>query len=54
MFGGGKGEESDKMDTLIAKIDQLIAVASQGGVINMDSKKVGEVIRLSLNSSGIR
>lgn len=54
MFGGGGGEESDKMDTLIAKIDQLIAVASQGGEIKMDGKKVGDVIRLGLNSSGIR
>ena len=54
MFGGGKGEESDKMDTLIAKIDQLIAVASQGGEVKMDGKKVGEVLRLGLNSSGIR
>jgi hypothetical protein len=53
MFGGG-GEESDQMDKLIGKIDQLIAVASSGGEIKMDGKKVGEVIRLGLNSAGVR
>jgi hypothetical protein len=51
---GGGGEESDQMDTLIGKIDQLIAVASSGGEVKMDGKKVGEVIRLGLNSAGIR
>jgi len=54
MFGGGGGEESDQMDTLIGKVDQLIAVASSGGEIKMDGKKVGEVIRLGLNSAGVR
>ena len=54
LFGGGEGEKEDKMDTLITKIDQLIVVASQGGTVNMDGKKVGEVIRLGLNSAGIR
>ena len=54
MFGGGGEEKEDKMDTLIAKIDTLISVASKGGVINMDGKKVGEVLRLSVNSAGIR
>jgi hypothetical protein len=54
LFGGGEGEKEDKMDTLIGKIDQLIVVASQGGIVNMDGKKVGEVIRLGLNSAGIR
>ena len=54
MFGGGGGGESDQMDTLIGKIDQLIAVASSGGEVRMDGKKVGEVIRLGLNSAGIR
>jgi hypothetical protein len=53
MFGGG-GEESDQMDKLIGKIDQLIAVASSGGEVKMDGKKVGEVIRLGLNSAGVR
>jgi len=54
MFGGGGGEKEDKMDTLIAKVDTLIGVASQGGTINMDGKKVGEVVRLGLNSSRIK
>ena len=54
MFGGGGGEKEDKMDTLITKIDTLITVASQGGTINMDGKKVGEVVRLGLNSSRIK
>lgn len=52
--GGEGGKENDKMDVLIGKIDQLIAVASKGGTINMDGKKVGEVVRLSINSSGVR
>ena len=42
------------MAQVIEKLDQLIAVASRGGVINMDGKKVGEVVRLSINSSGVR
>jgi hypothetical protein len=54
MFGGEEGESDDKMDTLIGKIDQLIAVASSGGEVKMDGKKVGEVIRLGLNTSGVR
>jgi len=55
MFGGeGGGKKEDKMDTLIAKIDTLIGVASKGGVINMDGKKVGEVVRQGLNTTGIR
>lgn len=52
--GGGGGKKEDKMDTLIAKIDTLIGVASKGGVINMDGKKVGEVVRQGLNTTGIR
>lgn len=54
LFEGGRGEESDKMDVLIGKIDELITIASQGGVVNMDGKRVGEVVRLGLNSSGVR
>lgn len=52
--GGEGGQENDKMDVLIGKIDQLIAVASKGGTVNMDGKKVGEIVRLSINSSGVR
>ena len=54
MFGGGGGGKDEKMDVLIGKIDQLIAVASKGGTVNMDGKKVGEIVRLSINSSGVR
>jgi hypothetical protein len=54
MFGGGGGDKEEKMDVLIGKIDQLIAVASKGGTINMDGKKVGEIVRLNINSSGVR
>lgn len=54
MFGGGGGDKEDKMDTLIAKVDTLISVASKGGVINMDGKKVGDILRTSINSSGVR
>ncbi len=54
LFGGGEGEKEDKMDTLIAEIRELKVIASQGGQVSMDGKKVGEVIRLGLNSAGIR
>jgi hypothetical protein len=54
IFGGGGGEKEDKMDTLITKIDVLIGVASKGGTVNMDGKKVGEIVRLGINSSGVR
>lgn len=57
LVGGGAAEE-DKMDTLIGKVDQLITVVAQGGTVNMDGKKVGEIVcsylPLSLNTSGIR
>lgn len=52
-FGGG-GEENDKMDQMLAKLDRLVAATEKGGVINMDGKKVGEVLRLSVNSTSIR
>jgi len=42
------------MDTLIAEIRSLKAIAAGGGVINMDGKKVGEIVRLGINSSGVR
>jgi len=53
MGGGGKGEE-DKMQVIADKLDQLIAVASKGGEVNMDGRKVGEIIRLGLNTSNVR
>lgn len=55
MSGGGEKQGGeDKMDTLIGKIDQLIGVASQGGTVNLDGRKVGDIVRLSINSSKIR
>ena len=54
MFGGGGGEKEDKMDELIAEIRSLKEIASKGGVINMDGKKVGDILRTSINSSGVR
>lgn len=57
MFGGGGdegGAKEDKMDKVVEKLDQLIAVASRGGEIKMDGKKVGEVVRLGLNMSNVR
>lgn len=57
MFGGGEesgGGKEDKMDKVVEKLDQLIAVASKGGEVKMDGKKVGEVIRLGLNTSNVR
>ena len=57
VFGGGGeegGGEDDKMQLIADKLDQLIAVASKGGEIKMDGRKVGEVIRLGLNNSNVR
>lgn len=56
IFGGGEegGEKEDKMQLIADKLDQLIAVASKGGEINMDGRKVGEIVRLGLNTSNVR
>ena len=54
MGGGGEGEEEDKMQVIADKLDQLISVASKGGEINMDGRKVGEIVRLGLNTSNVR
>jgi len=56
MFGGGGGDEKedDKMQVIADKLDQLIAVASKSGDINMDGRKVGEIVRLGLNTSNVR
>ena len=53
LFGGG-GEKEDKMDELIGEIRELKAIMSQGGVVNMDGKKVGDVLRLAISTSGVR
>lgn len=54
VFGGGGSSEDDKLEKIANKLDTLISVASQGGVINMDGKKVGDVLRLSVTSSGVK
>jgi len=56
-FGGGGEESSSKEPSdakdsggnkeIIAKLDQLISVIQQPGVINMDGKKVGEVLHMA-------
>jgi hypothetical protein len=51
---GGGGAEEDKMDTLIAEIRSLKAEIAKGGVVNMDGRKVGEVVRLAMNTTGVR
>lgn len=53
IFGGG-GEKEDKMDKLIGEVRELKAIMAQGGVINMDGKKVGDVLRLGMTSSGVK
>ena len=60
MFGGsdGGGDEStskpQKIDTtaLEAKLDKLITIIGKGGVINMDGRKVGEVLNLAKGPVG--
>ena len=52
--GGGESEEqttqtqdSPGNEQVIAKLDQLIAVIQQPGTINMDGRKVGEVLHMA-------
>lgn len=52
--GGGGDEKDDKMDELIGEVRGLKAIMSQGGVINMDGRKVGDVLRLGMTSSGVK
>ena len=54
MGTGGEGEEkstatedSGGNQEIIAKLDQLIAVIQQPGTINMDGRKVGEVLHMA-------
>ena len=55
IFGGGEGGgEDDKMQLIADKLDQLIAVASKGGEVNLDGRKVGQVLKLGLNTSNVR
>jgi len=46
--------EDDKMNILIEEVRGLKAIMAQGGVINMDGKKVGDVLRLSTSTSNLR
>jgi len=50
---GGK-EKEDSMTILIEEIRGLRADMAKGGTINMDGKKVGDVVRLAMNTSGVR
>lgn len=57
MFGMGGDEEKgkdDQMQILIDEVRGLRAEMAKGGEVKMDGKKVGEVLRLSMNTSGIR
>jgi hypothetical protein len=55
LAGGGEGEGAPAATgesgpgngEIIAKLDQLIAVIQQPGVINMDGKQVGEVLHMA-------
>jgi len=49
--------ESAKDDSMKILIDEIRGLRSEiagGGVINMDGRKVGEVLRLVMNTSGVR
>lgn len=50
----GGGDKEDKMSILIEEIRGLRSEMSKGGTINMDGKKVGDVLRLAMNTSGVR
>jgi hypothetical protein len=53
VLGGGGGKD-DKMDALIGEVRELKAIMAQGGVINMDGRKVGDVLRLGMTSSAVK
>mgnify|MGYP003675709114 FL=1 len=48
----GGGDEEDGMAIIAEKLDTLIGLMSQGGDINMDGKKVGEVLALARGPMG--
>jgi len=56
MFGGGEEKEGgdEKMQILIDEVRGLRSEMSKGGVVNLDGKKVGETLRLSMNTSRVR
>ena len=58
-FGGGGEKEAkgtaateETNTALIAKIDELITVVKQGGVVNLDGRKVGEIMYLGRIPAG--
>jgi hypothetical protein len=51
--GGGDSKDSDDgTNKIVEKLDILIGLMSQGGDINMDGKKVGEVLALARGPMG--
>ncbi len=55
MFGGGENKKEDKMDKLIAKLDNFAAaVTKQQVVLKLDGTKVAESARLSTVTTGQR
>ena len=49
---GGEGDKGGGSEAIIRKLDELIGIMSQGGDINMDGKKVGEVLALARGPMG--
>ena len=42
--GGGEDSVATKLDATNQKLDQLIALYREGGIVQMDGKKVGDVL----------
>jgi|TARA_R110000744_G_scaffold355827_1_gene462443 hypothetical protein len=56
-LGGGSSVESredSKMDALIGEVRSLKAAFETPGVVNMDGKKVGDALRLSITNSNVK
>jgi len=52
MFGGGGGGgEDDRMKELVDEVKGLRTDIMKGGVVNMDGKKVGDALRLAMNTT---
>ena len=51
VFGAGGGEDNNNESQLLKKLDELIAVVTEGGDVYMDGNKVGK--SLTIASSGI-
>jgi hypothetical protein len=52
MGATGGGDKEDSTNVIAEKLDVLIGLMSQGGDINMDGKKVGEVLALARGPMG--